>query len=503
MFDPTTGKETGTGGIALRSTVCTPQIYVNGITTHNRGCGYMVNGKPARYEAARGACMFAAIPANGAFYVAQNWCRCAPGQIAGQISFGPVGRVPTAEQIKKAPAVVKGPAFGKTAGKPGSDDWPMYRGGPSRGSAAASEAPGKIKVVWTRKVVRPPAETKLTKSWKESLTGPLTAPVVAEGVVVLADVHRHHVMALDPATGNQRWRRTVGGRVDTPPTIHKGICLFGAHDGKVYALRAKDGQTVWEMPFAPEETRMVSYGQIESPWPVIGSVLVSRGAAYASAGRTTGSEGGLVLRKFDPVTGKVAATQVIDRGPYLNDIIVECNAGVHLKRYQEHDHRPQPPSQHVVPNAGIEGMMRGNWTKLGDRKAGVQLGGVRGDMVSWDDKAILSVSGSGASVQTYLAKDAQAKRPGAAGRYPCPAGAQVTSAVLCPNAVVLGGGLYPEKSKASRGFVRVLSRDKKELLSEQTFDSPLTYDGLAVAGGNIYATFADGTAACLGPVDQK
>ena len=32
---------------------------------------------------------------------------------------------------------------------------------------------------------------------------------------------------------------------------------------------------------------MVTFGQVESVWPVIGSVLVQDGVAYASAGRTT------------------------------------------------------------------------------------------------------------------------------------------------------------------------------------------------------------------------
>jgi len=498
MYDPKTGQPVTGKGIALGSTVCTPRIYVNGITTNNRGCGYTVKGKPMRYEAARGACMFAAIPANGAFYVAQNWCRCAPGQIAGLISFGPVGRVPTPEEIQKPPVVQKGPAFGKVSEKPGKQDWPMYRGGPSRGSAAESPAPSSIKVLWSSKVAALADDTDLGKSWKESLTSPLTAPVAAEGIVLTADIHRHKVVALDPKTGKELWRRTVGGRVDTPPTIYKGICLFGSHDGMIYALRAADGQTVWKMRMAPEEARMIAYGQVESPWPVIGSVLVSRGSAYASAGRTTGSEGGLVMRKFDPISGKVTDTKVISRGPYLNDIITECNAGVHLMKYQEHDRKPEANSPHLAPNLGIEGIMRGNWTKLGNRKSGVRLGGANGDMVSWSDKTVLRVSGQGASVQA-LSQDAKAKRPKTIWSHGCPAGGQITSAVICPNAVVIGGGLYPPDSKtAKKGFVRVLSPDKGTQLAEITFDVPLTYDGLAVAGGKIYITLTDGSAACLG-----
>lgn len=377
MYDPKTGENVGKGGIVLGSTVCTPKIHVNGITTMNRGCGYNDHGKRVRYEAARGACMFAAIPANGAFYVAQNWCRCAPAQIPGIVSFGPVGRVPTEEEIKKAPAVLKGPAFGKTAGRAGKDDWAMYKGGPSRGSAAASKVPTAIKVEWTCKVAAPAGEGELGTSWRESLTGPLTAPVAAGGIVVVADIHRHQVVALDPATGAENWRRTVGGRINTPPTIYKGLCLFGSYDGNIYAFRVADGKTVWQMRMAPEEARMVSYGQVESTWPVVGSVAGT----------------GVILHAFEP--GAVRAK------------------------------KPRTLWQHAA--------------------------------------------GEG----------------------------QITAAVICPNAVVIGGGLYPKDTKVRRGFIRVLSRDKGTVLSEKTFQTPLTFDGIAVAGGKIYATFADGTTVCL------
>jgi hypothetical protein len=74
---------------------------------------------------------------------------------------------------------------------------------------------------------------------------------------------------------------------------------------------------------------------------------------------------------------------------------------------------------------------------------------------------------------------------------------QVTSVVVCRNAVVIGGGVYGD-GEAARGFVRVLSSDKGETKAEYHSGAPLAYNGVVVAGGRIYATFADGTAACLG-----
>ena len=52
-------------------------------------------------------------------------------------------------------------------------------------------------------------------------------------------------MALDAATGEKLWSVPLGSRLDTPPTVWRGLCIVGCHDGYVYAIRAKDGQFAW------------------------------------------------------------------------------------------------------------------------------------------------------------------------------------------------------------------------------------------------------------------
>ena len=93
--------------------------------------------------------------------------------------------------------------------------------------------------------------------------------------------------------------------LDTAPTLHKGICLAADRSGYVYAIKIKSGKLIYKLRIAPSEKRMVSYGKVESVWPVIGGVMVAEGKAYASAGRTQGSDGGLLIRAFEPETGKV------------------------------------------------------------------------------------------------------------------------------------------------------------------------------------------------------
>ena len=58
------------------------------------------------------------------------------------------------------------------------------------------------------------------------------------------------------------------------------------------------------MRAAPIEERMGAYGQIESAWPVAGSVLVSEGVAYFAAGRQQLSDGGVFIFAVNPMTGE-------------------------------------------------------------------------------------------------------------------------------------------------------------------------------------------------------
>ncbi len=131
----------------------------------------------------------------------------------------------------------------------------------------------------------------------------------------IASRDTHTLYALDAETGKQRWSFIAGGRIDSPPTIHNGAVLLGSADGWVYCLRASDGQLAWRFRAAPHERLIGSFGQIESTWPVHGSVLVLDGLAYVSAGRSTYLDGGIFLYALDPKTGRVVH-QHQELGPY-------------------------------------------------------------------------------------------------------------------------------------------------------------------------------------------
>jgi len=245
----------------------------------------------------RGTCQHGIMPANGLLYAPPDACACfhlvkVRGFFAATTKEGGTGGMP-----RPAPnALEKGPAYGKVRLGPDAapEDWPLYRHDPQRGGAC----PTRLTV-------------PLAKAWSVKLGGRLTQPILADGKVFIADSEAQTIYALDARDGKVLWRFVAGGRVDSPPAFYRGLLLFGAADGRVYCLRASDGEVVWRFRAAPLDRRVVAFGRLESVWPVNGAVLVQNGSVYAAAGRNSFLDGGIVLHRLEPLTGKVLARQVV------------------------------------------------------------------------------------------------------------------------------------------------------------------------------------------------
>ena len=253
----------------------------------------------------RGACRLGVMPCNGLLYVPADQCFCQPG--AKLLGFTAVAAQSPARE-KPMPddqRLERGPAYG-TDVRPSSlalrpaDDWPTFRHDPARHGSTAS-------------AVKPPVALK----WQTKLGGRLTAPVAAGGRVYVALADAHTIVALDAKTGEAVWQFIAGGRIDSPPTVHEGMVLFGCADGRVYCLRERDGELVWRFLAAPLDCRIGCFDQIESAWPVHGSVLVRDGTAYVTAGRSTYLDGGIRLYALDPKTGGVLHQAVLE-GPFAD-----------------------------------------------------------------------------------------------------------------------------------------------------------------------------------------
>ncbi len=249
----------------------------------------------------RGTCQYGIMPANGLLYLPGHSCGCyvqsklngfwalAPKRMSGDVS------------VDEKTRLEKGPVSGTfgSAEQTVSSDWPMLRYNPARSSCTKTAVSNDLKLRWDTK-----------------LNGRLTSPVISGNRLVVALSDRHSVAALDSESGNPVWQYTTGGRIDSPPGLYMNMAIFGSHDGYVYCLRLSDGQLVWRFRAAPADRRTVAFGQIESVWPVIGSVLIYDGTVYCTAGRTSYLDDGITLFRLDPKTGReLGRNQFYSRDP--------------------------------------------------------------------------------------------------------------------------------------------------------------------------------------------
>ena len=246
----------------------------------------------------RGTCLYGTMPANGLTYVPPHPCACFPeGKLSG---FNAVASSrPGRNSGNDTAQLVKGPAYASrlnASDNSNNNEWPTYRHDMRRSGHIKTTLKGELKTQW---------ETKLG--------GELSTLVMADNTIYVAQKNTHTLYALSAKNGNKKWSFTVGGRIDSPPTIDKGRIIFGSRDGWVYCLAQKSGELIWKFRAAPDNKKIMSYGQLESLWPVHGNVLVKDGEVWFVAGRSAFLDGGLYLYRLDVCTGQKRSVTQMDK----------------------------------------------------------------------------------------------------------------------------------------------------------------------------------------------
>ena len=249
----------------------------------------LATGNVKLHHWTRGGCRYGTLPCNGLIYAPPDSCVCyISAKLAGFYAFAaesPDQPAPTATS-----RLEKGPDYGLSPVASASalgEEWPTYRFNPQRSCATPATGPSEFGV-----------------HWKIDIGGELTSPVVARGRLFFGATDRHAICAVDADSGEEGWSFTTGGPIDSPPTIYKGLVLCGSRDGWAYALNACNGNLVYRFRGAPVDRRIVAFDRLESPWPIHGSVLVTNGIAYLTAGRQSFVDGGIFVYALDPFSGR-------------------------------------------------------------------------------------------------------------------------------------------------------------------------------------------------------
>ena len=246
----------------------------------------------------RGGCLYGVMPCNGLTYAPPHNCACYPeAKLFGFNALAPTAPTrPIPVDVSDEGRLQAGPARQAALldAQPATGDWVTYRNDSTRSGTSSVPIDGQV-----------------TPKWQVELPGELTAPVIAGGQVFVAQKDRHTLNALGEQDGKPLWSYTIGARIDSPPTVHRGRVVFGGADGYVYCLTT-DGELVWRFRAAPLDRRVMAYEQLESLWPVHGSVLIHNDIVYCVAGRSNFLDGGLRILGLDLATGEKQFETVMD-----------------------------------------------------------------------------------------------------------------------------------------------------------------------------------------------
>ena len=483
------------------------------------------------------------IPANGLIYATPKHCVCwpmlrgytalAPERPQGGVADMKLDQVEFALEKGNAPA----PAVPNGA-KPTTDDWPMYRHDGWRSGSTRAKGPTALTTRWTADLSAPTVAGPINNDWQENpfVRGPITSPAILGNLLVVARPDAHEVVALDADTGQVRWRYIANGRVDTTPTLHRGLCLFGTKTGWVYCLRSDDGQLVWRLRAAPLEERIVAYGQIESPWPVPGSVLLVEEVAYFAAGRQSLADGGIFLFAVEPATGQIRWTRRLDSVPQKGfyecsglefdnfDLLHREGKGVAMSRwvFDRTDGKmsldPWNAFAKLNTGQGSAWVPRGCWSYAPRHQRRIKSFTVHRPLTVFRDKVVLGAMQGlptvyrrdfdlegGEKFETRWMTGWAASQESREGKMPwrshrlaekaswkvdvfdAKSGQSIDAMVLAANRLYVAG---------SAGELRVLDTANGAVLNKQSIPAPL-WDGMAVAGSRLYLATSQGSLLCL------
>jgi len=277
----------------------TPKYIFGSLTTYA-----VADNRIHHTNAARSVCDVGATPAAGMTFITPTQCFCAP-YLPGFKAFHPrpFEGVQTLQRLEKgaAPPAAKSDA---------PADWPMYMANARRGNWTFSKLPKTLKQLWTIKPASEDAKHPIVREWRDNwyTQGPITSVSISEGAAVFALIDQQQIVSIDMSTGKTKWRKIIDGRVDTAPTIRNGVVYAGTRNGWIYALNRDSGKLIWRFFAVPRTEKLVTFGQLESRWPLFGSVLVDNDGVWALSGRHNDTDAGLWWWNLDAITGEKLAS---------------------------------------------------------------------------------------------------------------------------------------------------------------------------------------------------
>ncbi len=303
-------------------------------------------------------------------------------------------------------------------------------------------------------------------------------------------------------------------------------------DGWVYCLRTTDGALVWRYR-GTSQRRIIAYDNLESAWPVHGSVLIKDDTLYFTAGRSSFLDGGIHVYVLDPASGGVIRKSRIAAEPVQNskqprwapkgvvsDLLVTDGTETFLRNAKlpsetlEAEYtmwsRSGAKSQHIISTAGLleDSMFNRTLWRLGNLQNvhmlvfndTVTCGFKAGTQNSWHDTQFLDGS-SQYQLRVYEKKKL---------RWSKNVPIRIQSMLLAGDTLFYAGAsgrVDTEDPLAafegrSKGVLCSVSVNDEENTVEYEIASPPVWDGMAAAESHLYLSLKNGNVICYEQDDK-
>jgi len=167
-----------------------------------------------------------------------------------------------------------------------ADDWPAYRHDLARSGVTGEKLEAPLHRQWTYVAAHAPrpAWPEPGREFNRLAFDRAFDVVVAKGLVYFGSSADHKVHAIDLSTGEERWSFFTEGPIRFAPAVEEGRVFVASDDGWLTCLSAAEGRRLWRFRGAPGPEKLMGNEQMISRWPLRTGVGVDRGVVYLSAG---------------------------------------------------------------------------------------------------------------------------------------------------------------------------------------------------------------------------
>lgn len=181
-----------------------------------------------------------------------------------------------------------------------SADWPQHRADARRSGHQPEPLAEDVRLHWSLRLRRPPRPA--WPRFRRLRFDHAAQPVVAEGRLFLGSSADGRVLALDAATGDTLWVRHLEAPVRVAPAVWRKRVFVGCDDGHLHCLDAAGGTTLWRVRGGPSDRKVLGNSALVSLWPVRGGPVVADDRVYFGAGIWPTE--GIHVHALDAATGK-------------------------------------------------------------------------------------------------------------------------------------------------------------------------------------------------------